>query len=154
MKTLEMRIYDRLKATVISEDDRILYEYDTHWSNGLTYVGLARVVGLMLHDVGGSTFDYIAIGSYSGEFDPNQTSLGNELARQRAVESRTTTDFENDTAVWEAVFENESNISYVICESGVFSEDNVMLCRKTMDPLVLNPGDSLKITWYVKVVIV
>jgi len=132
--------------------------FDSGWStNGITNTGFAEVAGLITADVGGTSFDYIAIGTGTTSFDPSQTALITEIKRKGATGTRTTTSVTNDTAQYVATFSSADGLSgtSAVTESGVFnaSSSGTMLCRQTFSAYNCNwdSGDSLQVTWKVQV---
>lgn len=153
-----MKISDRLIVEKIDKFGNIIETRDSGWSNnGITNAGFATVAGLILTDVGGTPFDFIAIGMSSVAFSPTQTALGNELFRKAASGSRVTISVPNDTAQLITTYSKDDGLSgtSAIVESGVFnaSSGGVMLCRQTFAVLNLNwdAGDSLQVTWRIQI---
>lgn len=153
-----MKFMDRLTIEKFDKYGNLVDVRDTGWSaNGITNVGFAEVAGLILTDVGGIPFDYIAIGEDDTPFSPTQTALGDELHRKAATGSRVTIDVTNDTAQLVATFSSADGLSgtSAIVESGVFnaSSGGTMLCRQTFAVLNINwdGGDSIQITWRVQI---
>jgi len=153
-----MGMRDRVILTVKDSEGNIKQEYDSGWSeNGITNVGMAEVAGLILLDVGGTPFDYIAIGTGTTAFDPTQTALVNEIKRKAATGTRVTTTVTNDTAQLVTTFSSADGLSgtSAVTESGVFnaSTGGVLLCRQVFSALNINwdAGDSLQATWKIQV---
>jgi len=153
-----MGIRDRCIVVKLNEDGEIVEKRDTGWSlNGITNAGLALVAGLLLTDVGGTPFDYIAIGTGTNSFSPSQTALVSEVKRKAGTGSRVTTSVTNDTAQLVASFSSADGLtgSHAIAESGVFNAGTggTMLCRQTFAVLNINwdQGDSLQVTWKIQI---
>jgi len=153
-----MGIRDRLILTVRDKEGNVKQEYDSGWrTNGITNAGFAEVAGLILTDVGGTPFDYIAIGIGTTEFDPSQTALANEIKRKAATGSRVTTTVPNDTAQLVTTFSSADGLSgtSAVTESGVFnaSTGGTMLCRQVFSAINVNwdAGDTLQVTWKIQV---
>ena len=149
-----MQFRDRLIARVLDKEGNIKQEFDSGWSkNGITNAGFAEVAGLILNDVGGTAFDYIAIGTGTTAFDASQTALATETHREAAAGSRVTTTVTNDTAQLQYTFSGYSG-SEAVTESGVFNaaSSGTMLCRQTFSALNIDwdAGDSLQITWKIQ----
>jgi len=149
---------DRVTLRVFSKDGKLKQEYDSGWSpNGITNVGFAEVAGLILLDVGGTAFDYIAIGTGTTAFDPTQTSLVSEVIRKAGTGSKTTTSVTDDTAQLVTTFSSADGLSgsHSITESGVFnaSSGGTMLCRQTFSALNIDwdAGDTLQVTWKIQI---
>ncbi|RLB80121.1 MAG: hypothetical protein DRH17_12535 [Deltaproteobacteria bacterium] len=165
LKKEPLHFRDRMIAVVRTKDGKIKLDEkgrpmirDTGWSlNGITNAGLAEVAGLILTDVGGTAFDYIAIGTGTTAFDATQTALEAEVARKAGTGSRVTTSVTNDTAQLVATFSSADGLSgtHAITESGVFnaSTGGTMLCRQTFAALNINwdAGDSLQVTWKIQI---
>lgn len=156
-----MQLRDRLTAEVRTKGGEIKLDAngqpmirDSGWSiNGLTNAGFAEVAGLLLTDVGGTAFDYIAIGTGTTAFDATQTALVAETHREAGTGSRETTTVTNDTAVLTHTFSGYTG-SEAVTESGAFNDVSAgtMLCRQTFSALNIDwdAGDSLAVTWKVQ----
>ena len=149
---------DRVTLRVFTKDGKLKQEYDSGWSpNGITNVGFAEVAGLILLDVGGTAFDYIAIGTGTTAFDPTQTALVSEVIRKAGTGSKTTTSVTDDTAQLVTTFSSADGLSgsHAITESGVFNaaSGGVMLCRQTFPALNIDwdAGDTLQVTWKIQI---
>lgn len=149
---------DRLIIERRDKNGNLLEMRDSGWSpNGITNAGFAEIAGLMLTDVGGTAFDYIAIGTGTTAFDPTQTALVTEIKRKAGTGSRVTTTVTNDTAQLTATFSSADGLTgtSAVTESGIFNDatGGTMLCRQTFAALNMNwdAGDNLSITWKVKV---
>jgi hypothetical protein len=149
---------DRIILTVRDKDGKVKQEYDSGWSkNGITNAGFAEVAGLILTDVGGTAFDYIAIGTGTTAFAPTQTALVTEIKRKAGTGSRVTTTVTNDTAQLVVTFSSADTLSgtSAVTESGVFnaSTGGTMLCRQVFSALNINwdAGDTLQVTWKIQV---
>jgi len=153
-----MGMSDRIIVVVKDKNGNIKQIYDSGWSkNGITNAGFAEIAGLMLTDVGGTPFDYVAIGTGTTAFDPSQTALANEIKRKAGTGTRVTTTVTNDTAQLVAVFSSADGLSGTssVTESGVFnaSTGGTMLCRQVFTAVNVNwdAGDTLQITWKIQV---
>jgi hypothetical protein len=153
-----MGMRDRVILTVRDKEGNVKQEYDSGWrENGLTNAGFAEVAGLITLDVGGTAFDYIAIGTGTTAFDPTQTALANEIKRKAGTGTRVTTTVTNDTAQYVTTFSSADGLTgtSAVTESGVFnaSTGGTMLCRQTFSSLSINwdSGDTLQVTWRVQV---
>lgn len=145
-----MGMTDRIILRVFDSDGNVKQEYDSGWSsNGITNAGMAEVAGLILTDVGGTAFDYIAIGTGTTAFDPSQTALVNEIKRKAATGTRVTTIVTNDTAQLVTTFSSADGLTgtSAVTESGVFnaSSGGTMLC---LPPGTLILGDNKPIEEY------
>lgn len=132
----------------------LIGEYDYH--NIVTNAGKAQVAGLMLTDVAGTAFDFIAIGTGTTGEVAGDTALQTEIttgggARAAGTGTRVTTSVTNDTAQLQVTF--NFTASFAVTESGVFnaSASGTMLARKTFSAINVVSGDSLQVTWKVQV---
>ena len=154
-----MGMRDRITLTVRDKDGNVKQEYDSGWSpNGITNTGMAEVAGLITLDVGGTAFDYIAIGTGGAtSFDPSQTALITEIKRKAGTGSRVTTLVTNDTHQLVTTFSSADGLSgsSTVTESGEFNQSTggTMLDRQTFSALNINwdAGDTLQVTWKVQV---
>ena len=152
-----MKVRDRFTATVFDKQGNVKQQYDSGWSlNGVTNAGFAEVAGLILTDVGGTAFDYIAIGTGTTAFSASDTALESEVKRKAATGTRVTTSVTNDTAQLQATFSSSDGLSgsHAITESGVLnaSSGGTLLCRQVFSALNIDwdAGDSLQITWKIQ----
>jgi hypothetical protein len=153
-----MGMRDRVILTVRDKEGNVKQEYDSGWrENGLTNAGFAEVAGLITLDVGGTAFDYIAIGTGTTTFDPTQTALANEIKRKAGTGTRVTTAVTNDTHQLVTTFSSADGLSgtSAVTESGEFnsSSGGTMLDRQVFSALNINwdAGDTLQVTWRVQV---
>ncbi len=143
----EIRLVLKDKAGNLKEDRTI--------KNTITAVGKAALAGLLLADVGGAAFDYIAIGVGS----PSATALGSEAttnggARRGGADvtgSRVTTSVANDTAQFVTTFTFTGSLA--ITEEGIFNaaSNGTMLASQTFAPLNVVDGDTLTITHKIQI---
>jgi len=152
---------DRVVLICRRRDGSVKWQYDSKEdpeSRSMTKVGMAEVAGLILADVGGTPFDYIAIGTGTTTPTADDTALEAEVARKAAVGSRETTAFANDTAKLVTTFSSADGLTgtHNISEIGVFNAETggVMLLRKTFDAKSVNwdDGDTLEATATVQMV--
>lgn len=123
--------------------------------NTITNVGKAEIAALMVADVGGTSFDYIAIGTGT----PTATALGGEITSgggQRrggadVTGSRVTTTTTNDTAQWVTTF--SFTASFAVTEEGIFNaaSGGTMLASQSFAALNVVNGDTLQITHKIQV---
>lgn len=113
--------------------------------------GKAQVAGLILSDIGGTAFDYIAIGEGASGPSATDTALGSESHRGAGTGTRTTTTVTNDTA--QLVYTFNFSSSYAITEAGIFNAASgpLMLCRTVFSAINVVNGDSLQVTYKVVV---
>lgn len=152
MKEREIKIKDRLVIALVRENNKI--QYDSGWrNNGITKSGLSEIAKLAIGT--GAFFNQIAIGIGQTPYDPNQTTLENEIARKNSTNglSSTSDEWRDNIAVFSATFSKDDGLSgySMIAESGVFNE-NVMLARQVLDnPLLVNwDTDILTVEWYIE----
>jgi len=152
---------DRVVLVCRRRDGSVKWRYDSMEdpkSKSMAKTGMAEVAGLILADVGGTAFDYIAIGTGTTAPTADDTALENEVKRKAAVGSRITTAFTNDTAKLVTTFSSADTLSgtHNITEIGVFnaSSGGVMLLRKTFTAKSVNwdDGDTLEVTATVQMV--
>ncbi len=138
---------------VLRDKHRRLKE-DRLIKNTITDVGKAELAGLMVADVGGTGWDYVAIGIGS----PSTTALGSEIASgggerrsgANVTGTRVTTTVSNDTGQWVTTFTFTSG--FAVTEAGIFNgADGIMLASQSFSALNVASGDTLQITWKVKV---
>ena len=123
--------------------------------NTITDAGKAALAGLLLLDVSGTAFDYIAIGVGS----PSATALGSESTTNGGtrrggadvVGTRVTTTVANDTAQFVTTFTFTGALA--ITEEGIFqvSTGSIMLASQSFAAVNVGDGDILQITHKVKV---
>lgn len=124
--------------------------------NTTTNAGFAEVAGLITSDVGGTAFDYIAIGTGTNAAAATDTALQTEIStnggeRAAGTGTRTTTTVANDTMQLVVTFTFTG--SFAVTESGVFNDASAgtMLARQVFSAINVISGDSLQITWKVAV---
>ena len=105
-----------------------------------------------------AAFTYIAIGIGTGAAVVGDVALGSEIttfggARASATCSNVTTSVALDTAQMVLLFTFTSGASFAVTESGVFNAASgvTLLCRQTFSAINVTNGDTLQITWKVKV---
>ncbi len=125
--------------------------------NTITSVGKAAMAGLLIVDVGGTAFDYIALGVGS----PSATLLGSESSTNgggkrggaNVVGTRVTTTTTNDTAQLVTTFTFTGALA--LTEAGVFNAAGVdtgtMLASQSFSVLNVANTDTLAITWKIKI---
>lgn len=134
-------------------DGRVIDE--RNGPNTITKAGMAHMAGLFLTDVGGTAFDYIALGIGTTGATADDTALESEIAsgggeRAAATGTRVTTTNTNDTSQLVKTFTFTS--SFAVTESGVFNaaSTGTMACRQTFTAVNVISGDTLQITWKIK----
>ncbi|MHA1773235.1 MAG: phage tail fiber protein [Candidatus Heimdallarchaeota archaeon] len=119
--------------------------------NLVVNAGIGAITGLMLTDVGGTAFDYLAVGTDSTAPSATDTALGAEitdsgLARAAGTGSQETDTVTNDTAKLTYTWSNIT-ASKSIRELGVFNaaSGGTMLARANVT-VDVSAGDSLTLT--------
>jgi hypothetical protein len=147
--TINLKLFERKGGPLIGE-----------WNipNVVTIVGKAAIAGLLLADVGGIAFDYIAIGTGTTPASQNDTALQAEITTgggQRrggadVVGIRVTTSYPNDTAKLTTTFTFTS--SFAVTEYGVFNATSggTLLCRRVYSPVNVVSGNILQVEWKIK----
>lgn len=153
MKEREIKIKDRLVVALVRENNKI--QYDSGWrNNGITKSGLSEIAKLAIGT--GTFFNQIAIGIGQTSYDPDQTTLENEIARKVSTNSLSSTsdEWRDNIAVFSATFSKDDGLNgySLIAESGVFNAQNVMLARQVLEnPLLVNWNtDTLTVEWYIE----
>ena len=123
--------------------------------NTITSVGKAELAGLMIVDVGGTGFDYIAIGIGT----PSATALGSESttnggARRGGADvtgTRVTTTTADDTGQLVTTFTFTGALA--LTEAGIFNAASAgtMLASQSFSVLNVADTDTLAITWRIKI---
>jgi hypothetical protein len=120
-------------------------------------VGMANMAGLLLTDVGGTAYDYVAIGTGTTAAAVGDTALGTQKGvRQPGTGTRVTTTQTNDTAQLVANFSKAIDATLTgtdaITEVGVFYDAAgvtvSMLWRQTFaaESMQWDSGDTLTFT--------
>ena len=123
--------------------------------NSATNAGKAEIAGLIVSDISGTAFDYIAIGTGTGTAAVTDTALGTtETARSSVTGTRTTTTVTNDTAQYVTTFGFAG--ANAVTEVGIFNTSSSattgdMLARQTYAALNVAAGDTLQVTYKVVV---
>jgi len=154
----KVSVRDRLIAVVRDKNGKVKQVYDSGWrTNTLTNDGFAEIAGLITADVGGTAFDYIAIGTGTTAAAATDTALEYETHRIGGADvtgSRVTTTVTNDTAQLVGTFSGYTGTE-AVTESGVLnaSTGGTLLCRQVFSALNIDwdAGDSLQITWKIQV---
>lgn len=112
-------------------------------TNTIMNTGKAQVAGLILTDVGGTAFDYLAVGTGNTAPGATQTALVAELYRTAGTGTRITTSVANDTARLSGSFAITG--SATLREMGILnsSSTGVMLARATFSDLAVNNADTV-----------
>lgn len=115
--------------------------------NLITNVGLAEMSGLLLTDIGGTAFDYIAIGEGVTAANATDTTLETESMREAGTGTQVTTSVANDTAHLESTFNIITTLA--ITESGILNaaSNGDLLNRQTFAAVNVVNTDTLIIKW-------
>lgn len=143
----EIRLVLRDKNGALREDRLI--------KNTITTVGKAQLARLMVLDVAGTAFDYIAIGIGT----PGATTLGSESSTNGGTRrggadvtgSITTTTLTDDTAQFVTTFTFTGSLA--LTEEGIFNaaSGGCMIASQSFSVLNVADGDTLAITHKIKV---
>lgn len=129
-------------------------------------VGMANIAGLVLTDISGTAYDYMAIGSGTTEALPANTALvtqeGVRMTGANCVGTRVTTGgITNNTAQWVSTFSQALDATLTgidaITEIGIFYDDVgvtvSMLMRQvfTAESIDWDSGDTIQFTVKVQV---
>lgn len=146
--TLEGRI-----TLEITRDGKVVERRELR--NTTTKAGFAAVAGL-INGVITNFFEYIGLGTGTTAATSDDTALETELAasglsRAAGSTSRVTTTVANDTAQVAVTFTVTGTAA--VTESGLFDSAaaGVMLARQVFAAINVVNGDSLTVTWKVKV---
>lgn len=124
--------------------------------NTTTNAGFAGVAGRINASGSPAQFDYIAVGTGTTAAAATDTALGTELAtnglsRAQGTTSLVTTTQTNDTAQVTETFSVTG--SSAVTEAGLLnaSSSGTLLARQVFSAINVVSGDSLQITWKIKV---
>ena len=123
--------------------------------NIITNAGIAEMIKLIF-GLGGAAFGYIAIGTGTTAESATDTALANEIKREAASKTQTTTTVTNDTCLLSASFSSADGLTgtSAVSEAGVFnaSTGGVLLARRVFSAVNVNwdAGDSLTINYYIQ----
>jgi hypothetical protein len=136
----------KFKIAVLKQDGEEIYR---ETENLIMNAGLAEVSGLILTDIGGNAFDYLAIGTSNTAPAAAQTTLGAETYRAAATGTQQTTTVSNDTARLSTSIAITS--TETLQEAGVFnsSSNGDMLARSTYSGVSVNSGDTVNLGYEV-----
>lgn len=118
-------------------------------NNLITNAGFEAMSGLLLTDIGGTAFDYIAIGTGTTAAAVTDTALESEVMRVAGTGTQTTTTVTNDTAHLECTFTITSSLA--ITEAGMLNaaSGGTLLNRQTFTAVDVVDGDTLIIKYNV-----
>ena len=148
-------IFDSVDIVHITKDGKLS---EQSGEDLITNAGMAGVAAIILTDVGGTAFDYVAIGSGTNAPLVADTTLTTELARKAATGSRSTTSVANDTAQWVVTFTDADtgcDGTQSVCEIGILnaSSNGTLLLHQTFTPenMIWSNGDTLNCTIKVQI---
>jgi len=116
--------------------------------NTITNVGKAEVAALIGSIAGGTAFTKLGIGTGT----PSATALGTEVeTRATTTNTQVTTTVTDDTCQF--VGSITMTATRILTEAGIFNaaSSGDMLCSQSFSAVNLASGDSIQITWKVKV---
>ena len=124
-------------------DNQLIAERETE--NTIMNAGKAEVSGLILTDIGGNAFDYLAIGTSATAPNATQTALIAQVYRIASTGSQQTTTTTNDTARLTASIAMTASNS--LQEAGIFNSSSAgdMLARTTFSAVNVINGDTLNV---------
>ena len=144
------------KATLIGkfhialfDQNKLIEERDVF--NTVMNAGKAEMSGLLLKDVGGQAFDYVAIGTGTTAPNITQTALVGEKYRNACTGSQQTTTVTNDTA--RLTCSIAITATATMSEAGVFNSSSAgdMLARTTFSGLAVSSGNTLQVGYSIQV---
>jgi hypothetical protein len=130
-----------IRLEVVSKDGNILDVREV--TNTVMNTGKAQVAALILSDVGGTAFDYLALGTSNTAPSASQTALQAEVYRTAGTGTRITTSVANDTAKLSGSF--SITASATLREMGILnsSSTGILLARATFSDLAVNNADTV-----------
>jgi len=130
-------------------DNQVIAEREI--DNTIMNAGKAEISGLILTDVGGTAFDYLAVGTSATAPNATQSALIAEKYRVAGTGSQQTTTVTNDTArLTASIIITASNS---IQEAGIFnsSSGGTILARTTFSAINVSDSDTLNVGYDVRV---
>ena len=126
-------------------DGEIIAERE--FPNTIMNTGKAVITGLMLTDVGGTAFDYLAIGTSATAPSATNTALFGEMYRVASTGSQQTTTTTDDTARLTTSFAITGSVT--LKEVGVFNSASggTMLARTTYSDIAVQNEDTLNVSY-------
>ena len=120
--------------------------------NVVTNVGKAEVAGLILTDIGGTAFDYIAIGTGVVAATATNTVLGGEITTQGGERAAGTGTVVSGSTAQLQVTYTFTDV-FAVTETGMFNHASTgtLLSRQTFAAVNVASGDLLTITWKIQV---
>jgi len=142
-KKQPIKLKGKFRIAVLDEKDNLKESREVE--NTIMNAGLAEISGLILTDVGGNAFDYLALGTGTTAPTASQTTLVGEKYRSAGTGSQETTTVSDDTArLTTSVAMTASNS---LTEVGIFnsSSTGVMLARTTFSAVSVADGDTVNL---------
>lgn len=130
-------------------NNQVIQEFES--PNTVVAGGKAQVAALMLTDVGGTAFDYIAVGTGTTAPATSQTTLVGEKYRNACTGSQVTTTVPNDTA--RLTCSIAMTATNTLSEAGALnsSSTGILLARSTFSGVSVITGDTLNVGYDVAV---
>ena len=119
--------------------------------NVIAATGMREVAGLILTDIGGTGFDYLALGTASTAPSTANTTLGAEFYRTAGTGTRVTTTHADDTAQLSGSFTMTTTAT--LNECGIFNSSSVgvLLARTTYSAISTENNDTVNAVYKVQV---
>lgn len=118
--------------------------------NTIMNVGKSAMSGLMLSDIGGTAFDYLALGTDSTAPNATQTALIAQVYRTASTGTQVSTSTTNDTAQLSGSF--SITASNTLQEVGIFNSSSAgtMFARTTYSAINAASGDTINAVYKVQ----
>lgn len=133
----------------VVRDNQVIQEFES--PNTVLNAGKAQVAALMLTDIGGTAFDYIAVGTGTSAPNVTQTALVGEKYRGACTGSQVTTTVTNDTA--RLTCSIAMTATNTLSEAGALNSSSagILLARSTFSGVSVITGDTLNVGYDVAV---
>lgn len=120
-------------------------------TNTITNTGKAQIAAIALTDVGGTAFDYLAIGTSNTAPSATQSALIAEAYRTASTGTRITTAVTNDTAKLSGSF--SITASATMRELGMLnsSSGGILLARATYSDIAVSNGDTINAVYNIQI---
>jgi len=143
----KLKMRGKFNIAVLDENDNLKYEKEV--TNTIMNAGLAEVSGLILNDIGGNAFDYLALGTGTTAPTATQTTLVAEKYRSAGTGSQTTTTVSNDTA--QLTTSIAMTASDDLTEVGILNSSSTgdLLARTTYSAVTVADGDTVNLGYSV-----
>lgn len=119
--------------------------------NTVCNLGKAQLAGLLLTDIGGTAFDYLALGTSNAAPNATQSALIAEVYRTTGAGTRFQTSVANDTAKLSSSFSITSSVT--LQEMGILNSasSGVLLARATYSSVACSSGDTVNAVYNIQV---